>query len=48
MRKNTDTIPQTPEEIKAIREDIRPGYAAQIQLVQAHIPAIKERWGMSI
>jgi len=48
VRKNTDTIPQTPEEIKAIREDIQPGYAAQIQLVQAHIPAIKERWGMSI
>ena len=47
VRKNTDIIPQIHEEIKGMREDIQPGYAAQFRLVQADIRAIKERLGMS-
>ena len=47
VRKNTDTIPQIHEEIRGMREDIQPGYAAQFRLVQADIRAIKERLGMS-
>ena len=47
VRKNTDIIPLIHEEIKGMREDIQPGYAAQFRLVQADIRAIKERLGMS-
>ena len=47
VRKNTDIIPQIHEEIKGMREDIQPGYAAQFRVVQADIRAIKERLGMS-
>ena len=47
VRKNTDIIPQIHEEIKGLKEDIQPGYAAQFRLVQADIRAIKERLGMS-
>ncbi|OPX76814.1 MAG: Acylphosphatase [Methanosaeta sp. PtaB.Bin018] len=46
VRKNTDTIPQVLEEIKGIREDIQPGYAAQFRQVQSDVRAIKERLGM--
>ena len=47
VRENTDIIPQIHEEIKGMRDDIQPGYAAQFRLVQADIRAIKERLGMS-
>ncbi|NMC09942.1 MAG: hypothetical protein GYA39_03035, partial [Methanothrix sp.] len=46
VRKNTDTIPQVLQEIKGIREDIQPGYAAQFRQVQSDVRAIKERLGM--
>jgi len=46
VRKNTDTVPQVIEEIKGMREDIQPGYAAQFRQVQSDVRAIKERLGM--
>ena len=43
IRDNTAVTPQILEEIKAMREDIQPGYARQMQ---ADVRAIKERLGM--
>ena len=47
VRKNTDIIPQIHEEIKGMREDIQPGYAATLRHVQSDIRAIKEQLGMT-
>ena len=46
VRKNTDTIPLVLEEVRAIREDIQPGYATNFRQMQTDIRAIKERRGM--
>ena len=46
VRKNTDTIPLVLEEVRAIREDIQPGYATNFRQMQTDIRAIKERLGM--
>jgi hydrogenase maturation factor HypF (carbamoyltransferase family) len=35
------------DNLKALREDIQPGFAMQFRLVQADVKAIKERLGMS-
>ena len=43
VRKTTDA---TLEEIKGMREDIRPGYATNFRQMQSDIWAIKERLGM--
>lgn len=46
VRKNTDNIPLVLEEVRAIREDIQPGYATNFRQMQTDIRAIKERRGM--
>ena len=46
IKANTDAIPHVLEEIKGLREDIQPGFAMQIQQIQADVRAIKERLGM--
>lgn len=46
IRDNTAVTPRILEEIKAMREDIRPGYGMSMQQVRADIRAIKERLGM--
>jgi hypothetical protein len=46
MRKNSDAIPQMLEEIKGMREDIKPGYGMHFRQVQSDVRAIKERLGM--
>jgi acylphosphatase len=46
MRKNTDAIPLVLEEIKAMREDIQPGYGMHFRQMQSDVRAIKERLGM--
>jgi len=43
VRKTSDL---TLTEIKGLREDIQPGFATQIQQIQADVRAIKERLGM--
>ncbi|OPY43954.1 MAG: Acylphosphatase [Methanosaeta sp. PtaU1.Bin016] len=43
VRKTSD---MTLAEIKGLREDIQPGFAMQIQQIQADVRAIKERLGM--
>lgn len=43
IEKNTDKIPQISEDIKGMREDIQPGYAANFRQIQADVRAIKER-----
>jgi acylphosphatase len=43
VRKTSD---MTLTEIKGLREDIQPGFAIQIQQIQADVRAIKERLGM--
>jgi acylphosphatase len=43
VRKTTDA---TLDEIKAMREDIQPGYGMTLRQVQSDIRAIKERLGM--
>jgi acylphosphatase len=44
VRKTSD---MTLAEIKGLREDIQPGFAMQIQQIQADVRAIKERLGMT-
>jgi acylphosphatase len=46
IRDNTAVTPQILEEIKAMREDIQPGYGMTLRQVQTDIRAIKERLGM--
>jgi len=46
IRDNTAVTPQILEEIKAMREDIQPGYGMTPRQVQIEIKAIKERLGM--
>jgi hydrogenase maturation factor HypF (carbamoyltransferase family) len=46
IRDNTAVTPQILEEIKAMREDIQPGYGMTLRQVQTDIKAIKERLGM--
>ena len=53
MEKNTDLLPQvvantgsTYDEVKALREDIQPGWAVQFRQLQTDIRAIKDRLGM--
>jgi len=41
------TSDMTLTEIKGLREDIQPGFAMQIQQIQADVRAIKERLGMT-
>ncbi|NPV61749.1 MAG: hypothetical protein HPY61_03810 [Methanotrichaceae archaeon] len=43
VRKTSD---MTLAEIKGLRDDIQPGFAMQIQQIQADVRAIKERLGM--
>ena len=44
VRKTSD---MTLTEIKGLREDVQPGFAMQIQQIQADVRAIKERLGMT-
>jgi hypothetical protein len=44
VRKTTDA---TLDEIKGMREDIKPGYAMQFRQIQEDVRAIKDRLGMS-
>lgn len=46
VRKNTAATPQILEEIKEMREDIKPGYGMSMRQVQSDIKAIKEQLGM--
>jgi len=46
VRKNTAATPQILEEIKDMREDIKPGYGMSMRQVQSDIKAIKEQLGM--
>lgn len=46
IRDNTAVTPQILEEIKAMREDIQPGYGMTHRQVQTDIKVIKERLGM--
>jgi len=46
VRKNTAATPQILEEIKELREDIKPGYGMSLRQVQRDIKAIKEQLGM--
>ena len=46
IRDNTAVTPQILEEIKAMREDIQPGYGMHFRQVQSDVRAIKERLGM--
>lgn len=46
IRDNTAVTPQILEEIKALREDIQPGYGITFRQVQSDIRSIKERLGM--
>ena len=46
VRKNTAATPQIQEEIKDMREDIKPGYGMSMRQVQSDIKAIKEQLGM--
>ncbi|OPX74529.1 MAG: Acylphosphatase [Methanosaeta sp. PtaB.Bin018] len=46
IKENTDSIPHVLDEIKGLKDDIRPGYASNLRQVQADVRAIKERLGM--
>jgi len=46
VRKNAAATPQILEEIKDMREDIKPGYGMSMRQVQSDIKAIKEQLGM--
>ncbi len=46
VQKNTAATPQILEEIKEMREDIKPGYGMSMRQVQSDIKAIKEQLGM--
>jgi acylphosphatase len=45
IRDNTAVTPQILEEIKAMREDIQPGYGMTLRQVQSDVRTIKERLG---
>lgn len=44
VKTNTNVV---IDEVKGLREDIQPGFAMQIQQIQADVKAIKARLGMS-
>ncbi|MDD1761491.1 MAG: hypothetical protein LUQ59_04600, partial [Methanothrix sp.] len=46
VRKNTAATPQILEEIKELREDIKPGYGMSLRQAQSDIKAIKEQLGI--
>jgi hypothetical protein len=47
MNKAIPLLLDMRDDLKALREDIQPGFAMQFRQVQSDVKAIKERLGMS-